>query len=107
MKKTQKSKEGYLLIDHRGTVGLTANGGAIIPNNSLMEYATITCKHCQQQIIRNPLRARDRHYCPKCDHYICDRCEIIRVASGGDCVTFEEIIAKVQEKALKGVRING
>lgn len=100
--KTQKAKEGYLLIDHRGVIGMTTIGGKEIPNNSLIERSTITCSHCQRVVIINPDRLRARHYCPKCDHYICDECESQRVLTG-NCITFNEIIERTQELALKGV----
>lgn len=71
-------------------------------SGGLFESATVTCSHCQRVVILNKLRTRGRHYCPKCDHYICDGCEETRVSSGGECVTFNEIIEKVQEASVKG-----
>lgn len=67
-----------------------------------MEYGTYTCAHCQRQIMRNPMRLRERHYCPKCDHYICDECELARVASGGLHKSFNQIADELQESASKG-----
>jgi hypothetical protein len=90
---SKTNREGWLLVDHRACPGL-----ADAP--VFFEAATITCSHCQRQVIRNPERTRARAYCPKCDHYICDQCEAVRVASGGECKPFNRIIEEVQEGAL-------
>lgn len=36
------------------------------------EMATLTCCHCQRQVILNPLRTRERNHCRKCHAYVCD-----------------------------------
>lgn len=77
------------MIDNR------ASGGG------LFEAATSTCSHCQQQVVRNPARERARAYCPKCDHYICDGCETVRVQTG-ECKTFNEIADTIMNKAAQG-----
>src|SRR5690242_5306951 len=98
--KSQRSKECYLLIDHRSTIGPDGMPGA------LQEIPLYVCSHCQAQVVVNPLRTRDRAYCPKCDHVICDKCEAARVASGGNCRTFNQLIEEIQEtEALKQQRI--
>ena len=74
-------REGYLLSD------MTASGGKFV------EVATITCNHCHRQIIRNPARVKDRHWCYNCDSYICDSCEVIRLVSG--CVPLISVIDKI------------
>ena len=66
-------------------------------SGGLFESATITCSHCQRVVILNPERNRDRAYCPKCDHYLCDQCGAQRSASGGECITFNQIIEQTQE----------
>lgn len=88
-----KQKEGYLHIDNR------ASGG------HLLEAATLTCSHCQNQIVRNPSRERARAFCPKCDHYICDDCERTRVLTG-TCRTFSQVIDTVLDQAAKGVTMS-
>lgn len=85
----KSSLEGYLMVDNRASHG------------GLFEAATTTCSHCQRQVVRNPARERARAYCPKCDHYICDDCELTRVQTG-TCKTFEEIADIVQNKAARG-----
>lgn len=86
-------KEGYLLIDNRAS------------GQGMLEAATLTCSHCQLQMVRNPARERARGYCPKCDHYVCDACETARVKTGV-CRTFNEIIDIVQEQAIRGELIS-
>ena len=93
--KTKRSHEGYLVIDHRACPGLA-------PGPRLFESATITCSHCHRVVVLNPDRSRERGYCPKCDHYVCDECELARVASGGHCRPMNQIIEEIQNKAEKG-----
>lgn len=94
--RTKKSHEGYLMIDDR------ASGG------TLRERSVLICKHCQTDldfktsfVIRNPFRTRERAYCQKCDHYICDGCAIISKITGR-CRTFNQIADEIQEAAARG-----
>ena len=86
---SKRSLEGYLMKDHR------AGGG------SMFESATLTCSHCQRQVILNPDRSRARGYCPKCDHYVCDACEAVR-AQTGTCYTFKQRMDDFENSVLKG-----
>lgn len=77
-----KSREGYLMIDHRASpgmpVGFYEKAGIDMPSvgeGKMVEMATLTCKHCCNVFIMNPQRTRERAYCFKCNHYICDICE--------------------------------
>ncbi len=81
------------MVDHRASPGL----GTLI---GLFEAPTYTCSHCQRVVILNPSRTRERGYCPKCDHYVCDACNLDRVTTGV-CKTFKEFVAEVQEAAIK------
>ena len=83
---SKRSHEGYLYSSD----GMTGK---------VSECATITCSHCQQVMIVNPLRSRERAYCPKCDHYICDGCGAVRALNGGLCKTFKQVIDETQENA--------
>lgn len=65
------------------------------------EGATVTCNHCQRQVIRNPERQRERAWCWNCDAYICDPCEAVRAVAG--CKTFSAIIAEADRLAHKGL----
>lgn len=109
---SKRSQEGYLLLDHRASPGLTGDlvqksglGTMPLGEGSVFESATITCSHCQRQVVLNPDRSRSRGYCPKCDHYVCDTCEVIRVETG-QCRTYKQIMDEFEQSVLKG-NING
>ena len=78
---SERSLEGWVMIDHRAgggvnqealyRVGLNAPG---VPAGALFEAPTITCSHCGGAFIINPLRTRERARCSKCHHYLCDGC---------------------------------
>ena len=84
---SKRSHEGYLLSD------LRHSGGA------LLESATITCSHCHRQLLVNPARTRAREWCPKCDHYLCDRCGLIRKLDGGACEPLKAKMDRLQNEA--------
>jgi hypothetical protein len=66
--------EGYLLIDHSVSPGMTPGADpTLVGPGRVFESATITCSHCRAVIVLNPDRSRPRHYCAKCDHYVCDK----------------------------------
>ena len=69
---SKRRQEGYLLIDHRHSPGLNVPG---LGEGQLFEAPTVTCSHCQAVVIVSPTRTRSRHYCQKCDHYVCDKPE--------------------------------
>ena len=97
-------REGYLLIDHRAGPGLTPDqspGQACcgLGAGTVFESAIAICSHCQRGIMLNPLRARERAYCPNCDHYICDQCEVVRVQVG--CRPFKQVMDEICERAIK------
>jgi hypothetical protein len=104
---SKRSQEGYLLIDNRGGPGFSDQIGqaANLPpgaGRGQFEAPTYTCSHCQTVVVLNPMRNRERAYCPKCDHYICDTCGTIRALNGGQCKTFRQVIEEVQEAADVG-----
>ena len=78
---SQRSREGYLLIDHSASPGIPAGylrahgiDGPEIGEGTRFEAPTITCSHCKSSFVINPARPRPREYCRKCDHIICDPC---------------------------------
>lgn len=111
MMHSKRRHEGYLLIDNRNSPGVpealiaqcpfpVASAGA----GARQEAAAITCSHCQSVVMLNPLRTRPRAYCPKCDHYICDRCEGLRTMAGegyGRCVTMAAVLDRLQNEQAK------
>ncbi len=111
---SKRSHEGYLMIDHKNSPGLsdellhnvaTRTSAPELPagaGRGMFEAPTITCSHCQKGIVINPLRNRDRSYCSKCDHYICDNpCGLDYKVSGGVCRSYKALIEKLYEQGLK------
>ena len=79
--------EGYLLVDHRNSPGLTEEQARAagydplqVKGGKIYEAASLSCAHCKTAIIKNPFRTRARESCPKCcdvtgaARYICDFC---------------------------------
>lgn len=104
---TLRRHEGYLLIDHRASPGVSAEfvraSGKAAPfagEGQMLEAPTITCSHCHQVLIVNPDRQRARGYCGKCDHYVCDRCEGLRVQTGV-CRSMAQIFDEAQDHAAR------
>lgn len=107
-----RRREGYFMLDHSAspglpdemlrTAGLPADAG-----KTLFEAATYTCSHCNYVVVVNPDRRRERAYCAKCDHLICDACNATRLASGGECKTMLQLIEEIQEKAAKDEQLRG
>lgn len=89
------SKEGYLLVDHRESPGISeetahAAGLPVGAGKGVFEAPTYTCSHCCRVVVLNPLRNRDRAWCWSCDRYICDWCGAAMAASG-KCQSIEKI----------------
>lgn len=86
-----KQHAGYLVVDHTNSPGIRPEdvahvpGVLAVPGGGLLERDVKMCSHCQRGILLEPLRTRDRGYCGKCDKYVCDGCEAIRVKTGA-CV---------------------
>jgi len=103
---SKRSLEGCLTIDHKAGDGMPLDiahqsGAMPVGRGMTFESATITCSHCGCVVIMNPDRSRSRGYCPKCDHYVCDQCEGIRVASGGECKTLKQVMDELEASVLK------
>lgn len=80
-----KNDTGYIMVDHRASPGIPEDMAIKlgyhpkqVKEGSTFESAVMSCSHCNTQVILNPLRTRERHYCPKCNLYICDWCEAAR-----------------------------
>ena len=104
---SKRSQEGWLMIDHRASPGLTEADAVaaglkpkLLAEGALYESATYTCRHCQRIVIMNPERTRERGFCRKCDAYICDECTA--ALSVGECIPFEKIADDVLNAAAKG-----
>lgn len=102
---SKKKQEGYLLIDNRFGPGVdaefikkTGKDAPVVGEGMTYESATVTCAHCQTVVILNPLRTRERGYCRKCDHYICDN-----PICNQECIPFKKIIDDAYDTAFKGI----
>ena len=84
----KRALEGYLLIDHSASPGT-----AVVPEGRKLEAPTITCSHCNAVYIMNPLRTRPRHYCSKCDHYVCDRPTCVM-----ECKPFSKVLDDIEKQ---------
>lgn len=97
---SKRSQEGYLLIDNRCNEGIPVEfarraGMDDEAARGKFECATITCKHCGKVQIMNRERQRDRGYCRKCDHYICDEW-----ACRQGCNPLEKYLELLQRKPI-------
>lgn len=95
---SKRSLEGYLLIDNRNAPAVPSIGGApAIAAGATFESATLTCSHCHAVVVLNPGRTRERHWCAKCDKYVCDGC-----AAVGECRPLNQILDTLQNQAALG-----
>lgn len=102
---SKRSKEGYLMIDHRATEPVSdevmmAHGLPVGAGKGLFETPTYTCSHCQYVVVMNPLRTREREYCRGCDSYICDGCGELK-KNGAPCKTYAQKIDEFLNSAEK------
>lgn len=104
---TLRSKEGYLMMDHRAGAGVPDSimvplGLPVGSGQGLFETPTYTCSHCNGTVVMHPLRKRERGYCRKCDANICDTCNVI-MARNKECTPFEKLVDDILNQAAKGV----
>lgn len=112
--------EGYLIIDHTASPGLTAEdfrkvgiteeglhkmglSMAEFGEGKRLERATIRCCHCGQQQFVNSARVRPRNFCRTCPEgqdYICDdpKCHF-------DCRPYRKMLDDLQNDLAKAERI--
>jgi hypothetical protein len=109
---SERSREGYLFIDHRFSPGvpdeiMVAHGLPANAGRGVFEGPTYQCGHCNGTVFMKVDRTRPRDYCRKCDRHCCDACGAIRAASGGECRNFSKLVDDVQELALRGLPTEG
>jgi hypothetical protein len=104
---SKKSLEGYLKIDHtaggapRLDPGLVAafehRHGPLIGAGveGVFEAGTLTCCHCQAQMVVNPKRVRPRNWCGRCDRYVCDNAACIL-----ECKPVNAVLDHLQNSAV-------
>lgn len=108
--KSKRSNEGYMIIDHRNSPGVTQEMFPNLPKEEIvgpgqvLEAGMICCRHCQRVLMVNPLRTRQRGYCPKCDHYICDLCESVKVQTG-ECHDIQKVYDNLQEDSARNLNL--
>ena len=107
--KTKRAQEAYVLIDHRNSPGITpefirANhlDAPAVGAGQVFESAMIVCHVCGGDVILNPNRARDRHWCYAHDAYACDACTAA-VRAKGRCIPLKQIIAEAYETIVRNV----
>lgn len=106
--KTKNAHYGELMIDHRSGPGLPEDFYRAMgvdlprtPGGTVIEVKTITCSHCNTVFVINPLRQRERSYCGKCDHYICDACDFVSRQPDYVHLSFEGRVEVVLESATR------
>jgi hypothetical protein len=90
---SKRRHEGYLIVDHRASPG-----NALAGEGQVYETPTVTCSHCGSVVILSPTRTRPRHYCFKCDHYVCDKAVCIL-----ECRPWMKIIEAAEREAHHGI----
>lgn len=101
-------REGYLIVDHSASPGLpedVARTAGYDPKHcgegKVFEAATLTCAHCKIAVVKNPLRTRERPYCAKCNHYICDVCAMQAQAPTYSHLPYEKLADDILNLAEK------
>lgn len=107
MRRSKRSLEGEIFIDHSSSPGLTLEqvghfDAPAVPKGEIYESAIVICGHCQAVIVLNPQRTRDRGWCAKGDHYMCDDCTEVMHRTL-ECRSFERLKDTVLELADKGI----
>jgi hypothetical protein len=79
--------EGVLEVNHQASPGLNerqarrlgydGRDNHLLREGGVYRTPTLSCCHCPSVVVLNPLRTRGRHYCPKCNQYMCDACHIV------------------------------
>jgi hypothetical protein len=99
------------MVDHRFSPGLTedeARQSGFDPKycgeGKLFEADTLTCSHCKNTVVKNPLRTRERANCFKCGfHYICDACAFAATQPDYSHTPFEKYVDNVIELACREI----
>lgn len=108
----KRQQEGYLTVDHRASPGIPEDlaralgyDPKVVGEGKFFEAATLTCRHCRNAVVKNPLRTRERHSCFKCGDpapFICDGCAYLSTLPGYDHTPFERVIDMHLDAAAKG-----
>ena len=101
------SLEGEMIMDNRVNSGvpddiIVAQGLPVGAGRGVFECAFYTCSHCEGTVVKNSQRTRPRGFCKKCNHIICDSCEVKYVSSGHQCIPFKAFADEVRNAAERG-----
>ena len=67
------------------------------------EFGVLVCAHCQQNVVRNPERKRERASCHRCGFaFICDHCELKSRQPDYVHTPFVKLADDLREVALRG-----
>lgn len=101
--KSKRSHEGFLEIHPGMGPALSLEEAAKTGKEIIgagargkIEAGILTCSHCQKQVMVNPLRTRDRNWCSKCDHYICDQ-----AGCNAGCHPWKAYLDALEKKAFR------
>ncbi len=92
---------GERIIDHRNSPGAFG-----VPGGTIAIMATKKCCGCQRRVVMNRERERHRHYCRKCDSFMCDDCALTFKLTG-EHTPFNKIFQEAYESAVRGRQIVG
>lgn len=101
--RTKRSREGFLLIDHSNSPGISAEfvrasgvDAPIVPGGTAFKTPMFRCCHCGTHVILNPDRSRPRGHCRRCDRYVCDN-----PACNSECRPYKKMIDQEQERLFR------
>lgn len=101
---SKRAQEGYLLIDHRNSPGITPEfirdhklDAPAVGAGKVLETALTVCHCCGGDVILNPNRSRPREWCMKHDAYMCDNCAMLRKITGS-CIPLKQRLFNIFEK---------
>ena len=104
---SKRSREAYVLIDHRNSPGISqefvqANRLDVpaVGKGQTFESAMAICHCCGGDIILNPDRTREREWCMEHDAYMCDRCALTRKMTGA-CIPLQKKLFDVFQRLTR------
>lgn len=110
--RTERKREGYLLIDHRNSPGVTpeflskmgVDPALAVAGGKTFEASTLNCVHCGTTVVLNPARTRERARCWRCNKYMCDKCAKVD-STLLKCEPLEKQIDEAGNRAVLGLPV--
>jgi hypothetical protein len=102
-----ESTAGEFLMDNRVNSGVpdeivVAQGLPVGAGRGLFEEKCYTCSHCETVVVMNRSRTRPRGFCKKCNHVLCDACDVKYTSSGHQCIPVKAFAEEVVNAAING-----